>query len=118
MSKEPLKYLKNEAIEEVTSRRIRQYEAQAGVTVELPVPLERIVEQVLGLDFDWDTIKEMPGEQILGGLDALNRRILLKEAHAELFKATPGLLRSTIGHEAGHWDIDIDRSRLFHPSLP
>lgn len=118
MSKKPLKFLKNEVIEDVTARRIREYEARAGVTVKLPVPVEKIVERVLGLDFDWDVIEELPGEQILGGLDAVNRKILLNETHADLFKQNPGLLRSTIGHEAGHYDIDIDRSKLLHPALP
>ena len=73
---------------------------------------------MLGLDFDWDVIEEQPGEQILGGLDAAGRKILLNETHADLFEKTPGLLRSTIGHEAGHYDIDIDRAALLHPALP
>lgn len=118
MTKAHLRFLRNEAIEDVTAQRIREYETKHGVTVGLPVPLEEIVEQVLGLDFDWDVIEEQPGEQILGGLDAANRRILLNETHADLFEQKPGLLRSTIGHEAGHWDIDIDRSKLNHPQLP
>jgi hypothetical protein len=118
MSKARLKYLRNEFVEEVTARRVREYESKAGVSVVLPVPVEQIVEQVLGLDFDWDVIEEQPGEQILGGLDAANRKILLNEKHSVLFESKPGLLRSTIGHEAGHFDIDIDRSKLLHPSLP
>ena len=113
-----LKFLRNKTIEEVTADRIRQYESQTGVTVTLPVPLEQIVEQVLGLDFDWDVIEELPGEQILGGLDAVNKKILLNETHADLFEQKPGLLRSTIGHEAGHYDIDIDRAKLLHPKFP
>ncbi len=118
MSKQPLKYLKNEVIEDVTARRIREYEAKAGVTVKLPVPIEKIVEQVLGLDFEWDEIEEQPGEQILGGLVAAEKKVVLNEKHLALFQEKPGLERSTIGHEAGHWDIDIDRARLFHPTFP
>jgi hypothetical protein len=118
MSKQHLQFLKNEVIDEVTAGRIREYEAKANVTVTLPIPLEQIVEQVLGLDFDWDIIEEHPGEQILGGLDAVNKKILLNEKHVDLFDSKPGLLRSTIGHEAGHYDIDIDRSKLLHPKLP
>jgi hypothetical protein len=118
MSNHRLKYLKNEAIEDVTAARIREYEAKAGVPVKLPVPIEKIVEQVLGLDFEWDEIEEQPGEQILGGLVAAERKIVLNEKHLALFQAKPGLERSTIGHEAGHWDIDIDRARLDHPTFP
>lgn len=118
MTNNRLKYLRNETIEDITAQRIREYEAKAGATVALPVPVEEIVEQVLGLDFDWDVIQEQTGEQILGGLDVANRKILLNEAHTDLFDEKPGLLRSTIGHEAGHWDVDIDRAKLAHPMLP
>lgn len=118
MSNPRLKFVKNEVIESVAAERIKEFERKRGVTVSLPVPVEEVVEHVLGLDFDWEIIEENPGEQILGGLDAVNRKILLNEKHIELFKNTPGLLRSTIGHEAGHYDIDIDRARLHHPTLP
>ena len=63
----------------------------------------------MGLDFDWDEIEEGPGEQILGGLHVASRKIYLNSKHIGLFERNPGLERSTIGHEAGHWDIDIDR---------
>jgi hypothetical protein len=117
MSNPRLKYLKNEVIEDVTAKRIREYEAKVGVTVQLPVPIEKIVEQVLGLNLDWDDIEEQSGEQILGGLIAVERKIVLNEKHLPLFEAKPGLERSTIGHEAGHWDIDIDRARINHPTF-
>jgi len=116
--KKHLQYLRNDRIEEVTTQRVREYESKTGVIVKLPVPIEQIVEQVLGLDFDWDEIDEQPGEQILGGLDSVNKKILLNEKHTALFESKPGLLRSTIGHEAGHYDIDIDRAKLLHPTLP
>ena len=118
MTKHHLKYLRNEVIEDITAQRIREYESKVGVTVTLPVPIEEIVEQVLGLDFDWDVIQEQPGEQILGGLDVANRKILLNEVHSDLFNEKPGLLRSTIGHEAGHWELDVDRCKASHPILP
>lgn len=118
MSKQSLKYLRNQVIEDITAQRVREYEAKVGAKVTLPVPIEEIVEQVLGLDFDWDVIQEQPGEQILGGLDVANRKILINEAHIALFDSKPGLLRSTIGHEAGHWELDVDRSRSSHPLLP
>ena len=117
MSRQPLKFLRNVVIDEVTASRIRQYEAKAAVTVAFPVPIEHIVEQVLGLDFDWDEIEEGPGEQILGGLHVASRKIYLNSKHIGLFERNPGLERSTIGHEAGHWDIDLDRAHLAHPTL-
>lgn len=117
MTRPDLRFLRNEAIEQITADRIRQYESKTGETVRFPVPVENIVEQVLGLHFDWDEIEEQPGELILGGLDAKNRVILLNEKHLVLFEEKPGLERSTIGHEAGHWDVDIDKAKLDQPSL-
>ncbi len=102
MSKKSLKFLRNEVIEEATASRIRQFEAKAGVTVGFPIPIDKIVEHILGLDFDWDEIEEGPGEQILGGLHVANRKIYLNSKHIVLFEANPGLERSMIGHEAGH----------------
>ncbi len=113
-----LSNLRTREIDEVTALRVRQYEALSGTRVSLPVPVENIVEQVLKLDFDWVEIDERPGEQILAGLVPEQRRIVLNSLHLDLFKAKPGLERSTIGHEAGHWDIDIDRTSLHHPLLP
>src|SRR5437762_3309796 len=115
MSRSKLRFLRNNVIEEVTELRLREYEAKTGEAVRFPIPIENVVEQVLGLDFDWDVIEELPGEQILGGLDAVKRKVLLNERHMALFEQNPGLLRSTIGHEAGHFDIDIDRTVLLHP---
>jgi hypothetical protein len=105
-------------IEEVAEQRLRQYETLTGTMISFPVPLEQIIERVLGLSFDWDVIEEQPGELILGGLVADKRKIVLNETHLPLFESKPGLERSTIGHEAGHWDLDIDRGTLQHPSLP
>lgn len=118
MSQRPGKFVRNTVIEEITARRVREYEALTGHVVKFPVPLEQIVERVLGLTFDWDVIEEQPGELILGGLVAEKRKILLNEKHVDTFQSKPGLERSTIGHEAGHWDVDIDRGVLLHPSLP
>lgn len=110
--------LKTSVIDEITAMRIRQFEELSGASVSLPVPVEKIVEQILHLDFDWTEIEEREGEQILAGLIPEHRRIVLNTRHVDLFEAKPGLERSTIGHEAGHWDIDIDRTSLHHPSLP
>ena len=118
MRRHDLTNMRTRAIDAGTGLRIRQYEQLTGTPVTFPVPIEKIVERVLGLDFDWTDIDEQPGEQILAGLIPEERRIVLNSRHLELFRQKPGLERSTIGHEAGHWDIDIDRTSLHHPRLP
>ncbi len=118
MRRHDLTNIRTRSIDAVTGLRIRQYEQLTGTPVMFPVPLEKIVERILGLSFDWTEIDELPGEQILAGLIPEERRIVLNVRHLDLFKQKPGLERSTIGHEAGHWDIDIDRTSLHHPRLP
>lgn len=118
MRRHDLTNMRTRTIDAVTAMRIRQYEQLTGEPVSFPVPIEKIVERILGLDFDWIEIEEQPGEQILAGLIPEEKRIVLNARHLELFRQKPGLERSTIGHEAGHWDIDIDRTSLHHPRLP
>jgi hypothetical protein len=118
MRRHDLTKMRTRTIDAVTALRIRQYEQLTGTPVTFPVPVEKIVERILGLNFDWVDIEERPGEQILAGLIPEEKRIVLNSKHLELFKEKPGLERSTIGHEAGHWDIDIDRTSLHHPRLP
>jgi hypothetical protein len=110
--------VRNEVIEEITAFRLRQYEELVKVRISFPVPVEKIVEQVLKLNLDYDEIEEQPGEQILGALDIEGRKILVNAKHLDLFEQNPGLERSTIGHEAGHWDVDVDRAAVLHPALP
>lgn len=118
MRRHDLSNMDTTVIDEVTAMRLRQYEELAGSKIEFPVPVEQVVERVLDLNFDWIEIEERSGEQILAGLIPEQRRIVLNTKHLDLFEEKPGLERSTIGHEAGHWDIDIDRTSLHHPSLP
>lgn len=118
MRRNDLTGMRTKTIDDVTAARIRQYEDRSGTRVTLPVPVENIVEQILGLDFDWTDIDEREGEQILAGLIPERRLIVLNSRHLSLFARKPGLERSTIGHEAGHWDLDIDRASLRQPRLP
>jgi hypothetical protein len=41
----------------------------------------------------------------------------LNEKHLPVFREKHGLVRSTIGHEMGHWDLFIDKVTLEHPTL-
>jgi len=37
---------------------------------------------------------------------------VLNESCRNLFEDKPGLERSTVGHEAGHWEFDVDKGAL------
>ncbi len=108
-----MKFYKNQEIEDLAESRLNEL----GHPLSPPIPINLLAEKVLGLDFLWDDIKELPGEKIFGGLQPKKRLIVLNERHTDLFKEKPGLERSTIGHEMGHWDLFINESMLNHPSL-
>ncbi|MCC7104134.1 MAG: hypothetical protein IT307_03250, partial [Chloroflexi bacterium] len=113
-----MKRYSNRAVELIAETRIAQLERVLGSPVTPPISVDLVGEQVLGLDFMWDEIEELPGEVILGGLQARERLIVLNERHRPLFTSKPGLERSTKGHEMGHWDLFVDRSLLDQPGLP
>lgn len=112
-----MRILRNQEIEEIAQSRLVELQRQLGRPLSPPIPIDLIAEKILGLDFLWQPIKELPGEKILGGLIAKERLILLNENHKDLFTEKPGLERSTKGHEMGHWDLFIDKATLSYPTL-
>lgn len=70
------------------------------------------------LAFDCGQIEELPGENILAGLDVVNRKTLVNEKHLARLRSNLGLYRNTISYEAGHYDLGIDRAALLQPFLP
>lgn len=113
-----MKYYRNEAVELLAEARLVVLGQVTGVELEPPVPIDLLAEHVLGLDFLWEVIDELPGEVVLGGLIPERRLIVLNERHRDLFRQKPGLERSTKGHEMGHWDLFVDQSTLGQPGLP
>ena len=111
-----MKFYRNSDIEAQAELRLAELERMLGRPLTPPVPIDLIAEKLLGLDFLWDAIDELPGESILGGLDAPNR-LIVNENRRETFGKHKGLERSTKGHEMGHWDLFIDPSSLDHPTL-
>lgn len=112
-----MKFIKNEDIELTAEKRLNEYELKIGNSIQIPIPIEKIVGQLYGLTIDWDTIEEFPGEILLGGLQPYKRVIVLNESHLDLFQEKPGLENSTIGHEAGHWEFHIDKFIIDQPQL-
>ena len=112
-----MRILRNQEIEEIAQSRLAELQRELGRPLSPPIPIDLIAEQVLGFDFLWEPIDELPGEKIFGGLIAKKRLIVINENRKELFAEKPGLERSTKGHEMGHWDLFIDKGSLDHPTL-
>jgi len=101
----------------LAEQRLEEFQRDSGRPLSPPIPIDLIAEKILGLDFLWESIDELPGETILGGLIPNKRLVVLNDRHRDLFTEKPGLERSTKGHEMGHWDLYVDKRSLGHPTL-
>jgi hypothetical protein len=112
-----VKFYRNQEIEDLAAERLSQLAQILTHPLTPPIPIDLFAEQVLGLDFLWEDIDELPGETVLGALHPQKRLIIMNETHRTLFETKAGLERSTKGHEMGHWDLFIDHGALEHPTL-
>jgi hypothetical protein len=76
--------------------------------VELPIPIELIIEQTYGLEILWEDVPEPANTIILGALAPRERRIVLNVRHQAFFDQYMGPERFTLAHELGHWIYDAD----------
>jgi len=53
---------------------------------------------------------------VLAGLRAPDRMIVMNERRKLQMEQKPGRRRLTQGHEMGHWDLFVDKSKLDHPT--
>ena len=90
------------------SRVIARYASTVGVAVDLPVPIELIIEQTFRLEILWEDLPEPSDAVILGALAPRDRRIVLNLRHQALFEQYMGPERFTLAHELGHWIYDAD----------
>ena len=87
---------------------LARHASTVGAPVELPVPIELIIEQTYELEILWDDVPEHPDTVILGALAPRDRRIVLNVRHQALFEQYLGPERFTLAHELGHWIYDAD----------
>ena len=111
------KILRNQVVEEFAAARLAEFEQLLGRALKPPTPIELMAERLLGLSLLWEPIEELPGEVIFGGIRPEDRLVVLNENQRKLFEEKPGLVRSTVGHEMGHWDLFVDQATLDHPML-
>ena len=90
------------------SNVLARHASTVGVPVDLPVPIELIIEKTYGLEILWEDVPEVPGTLILGALAPRDRRIVLNTQHESLFEQYMGPERFTLAHELAHWIYDAD----------
>src|SRR6478672_8344753 len=112
-----MKFYRNEQIEQIAEQRLMDFERKLERPLSLPIDIELFGELVLELSILWDDIEELPGEEVLAGLRAPDRMIVMNERRKLQMEQKPGRRRLTQGHEMGHWDLFVDKSKLDHPAL-
>ena len=112
-----MKFYRNERIEEIAEQRLHEFERKLERPLSPPIDIELFGDLVLGLSMLWEEIDEIPGEEVLAGLRAPERLIVMNERRKQEIEQNPGRRRLTQGHEMGHWDLFVDISKLDHPSL-
>jgi len=85
--------------------RLRQLRERLLWDGRPPVPVDHVLEQILGLSISYEIVTEEPGERILGCIRPERREVVLNEKYADLFRGQPGVERFTKAHEAGHADL-------------
>ena len=106
------KFLTDSQLEEMAARLLRRYESSHGAVISPPVPVERILEDLLDLNILWDDISEPPRQSILAALDPSSKTVVFNESRQTLITDTPGLYYTVLAHEAGHWEVHVDHGIL------
>ncbi len=112
------KFLSDAQLEGMASHLLGRYESLYGAVSRPPVPVERILEDVLDLNILWDKVSERPGQSILAELDSSLKTVVFNESRRTLIAETPGLYHTILAHEAGHWEAHVDHALLAQSPLP
>ena len=111
-------FLSDAQLEGMASRLLGRYESLYGAVSRPPVPVERILEDVLDLNILWDKVSEPPGQSILAELDSNLKTVVFNESRRALITETPGLYHTILAHEAGHWEAHVDHALFAQSPLP
>lgn len=109
------RFISDQVIEREANGLLTRYHGRVG-GLQLPVPIERIVEDVLSLNILWDQI-EGTDAATLAGLAPKRRLIKYNEASRDFIGGTPGLYETILGHESGHWVLHANRGAEFQTEL-
>src|SRR5947209_1138870 len=100
-------FYRREEVEQMAAGLLRRLSALRGEPIELPIDVDAIGEQLLGLSWLYEPIPEPPGTTIFAALHPEQRLVVLNERHVETFGRNEGLERFTKAHELGHWVLHV-----------
>ena len=111
-------YISDQTLQDKASQLLARYERKHTKVTYPPIPVERIVENFLGLNIVWEGIPEPRGKTILAGLNALEGEVVFNEKRRRVFDETAWLYNTALAHESGHWEVHVDKAMLQQPALP
>jgi Zn-dependent peptidase ImmA (M78 family) len=112
------KYYRSETVTKRADEILARYEANTGVMISTPIPIERIAENLLDLQILWQNMPDKDEDTVLAGLSPKKKTIVFNETRLPLFDKTPGLYRTVLAHEIGHWELHVDKAILNQTSMP
>lgn len=110
-------YLSEADIELRADQVLLDYERQTGRQLALPVPIERVIDQILDVPIEWQPIPVSADRVIVSKLIqpsfGVPARIVLNEnLLSRHFRDYPGLEQTALGHEAGHAVFHLEPGRI------
>jgi hypothetical protein len=88
-----MNFYRNDQIEQIAERRLVEFQQKLGRPLSFPLDIELFGDLVLGLSMLWEEIEEMPGEEVLAGLRASDRLIVMNERRKDEMEQMPGRRR-------------------------
>ena len=114
-------YLADADIEASANALLAEYARRKGIEVRLPIPIENILEDHLGLHLGFDDLRTRLGvPDVLGALWIETEEVIVDQTLDP--DEQPSVLtrfRFTLGHEIGHWQLhrELALAQRLQPSL-
>ena len=103
-------FIPDSVLERKAYELLSSFEMDFGRILEPPIPINKIIERHLELDFDWDDIDDSEDEKILGFLDPSTRKIHMNSRRRDHFDTYVGSEAFTQAHEVAHWQLHVTKA--------
>jgi hypothetical protein len=109
-------YLSCDDVEARAEQVLVAYERQSRRPLSYPVPIDRVIDQILDIPILWEPIPQKNGREIVSKitqptLEAPPRIVLNQDLLSTKFAECPGLENTALAHEAGHASFHLDHGR-------
>lgn len=100
-------WMSAEQIEEKAEAILLDFNARNGLTLCLPIPVQRIAEEYFDLTIDWCAIPDTADAEVLACIVPSERSIRINEDKVQFFEKHFGSESFTYAHEIGHWVLHV-----------